>query len=296
MKFDPIKKKLHWVGTGLGVLGVVFVAFKLAEYGNQIDFSGFGAGVLLTASGLAVVYGFANLLLALAWHDLLHHVSIESDRRWAIRTYGQSQLAKYVPGNIFHLAGRQAIGMAKGLPGRPLVKSAIWELAVIAVAGGLFSIPVLFFFAGQTSSMPALAAFTMSVLFCAWTARRRFSTWVARALIWYTIFLTVSGLLFTIILLYVSSNLAVPSIAIAFCGSYVIAWLAGLLTPGAPAGVGVREFVLYALLHTYVSKGDLLAAILLGRMVTVSGDLFFYFAAVFVVGDAKRKFFERTQG
>ena len=33
-----------------------------------------------------------------------------------------------------------------------------------------------------------------------------------------------------------------------FTGAYVIAWLAGLVTPGAPAGVGVRELVMYALL------------------------------------------------
>jgi hypothetical protein len=33
-------------------------------------------------------------------------------------------------------------------------------------------------------------------------------------------------------------------------GSYVIAWLAGFVTPGAPAGIGVREAVLVILLAT----------------------------------------------
>jgi uncharacterized membrane protein YeaQ/YmgE (transglycosylase-associated protein family) len=44
------------------------------------------------------------------------------------------------------------------------------------------------------------------------------------------------------------------------CGAYVVAWLAGLLTPGAPA--------------------DLLTAIVLGRIVTVFGDVVFYLLAV----------------
>ena len=64
------------------------------------------------------------------------------------------------------------------------------------------------------------------------------------------------------------------------CGAYVIAWLAGLVTPGAPAGIGVREIVMYALLHTLISQSDLLTAIVLARIVTVAGDLLFYLLAL----------------
>jgi uncharacterized membrane protein YbhN (UPF0104 family) len=62
------------------------------------------------------------------------------------------------------------------------------------------------------------------------------------------------------------------------CGSYVIAWLAGLITPGAPAGVGVRELVLLFLLGEQIPAADLLLAVVLGRIVTVVGDLLFFTA------------------
>ena len=58
-------------------------------------------------------------------------------------------------------------------------------------------------------------------------------------------------------------------------GAYVLAWLAGLVTPGAPAGVGVRELVLLALLKGSVGQTELLLAVLLGRLVTVGGDVAF---------------------
>lgn len=59
-------------------------------------------------------------------------------------------------------------------------------------------------------------------------------------------------------------------------GVYVLAWLAGLVTPGAPAGVGVRELVLLFLLKGIVAEADLLLAVVLGRVVTVVGDFGFF--------------------
>jgi len=45
--------------------------------------------------------------------------------------------------------------------------------------------------------------------------------------------------------------------------------------PGAPAGVGVRELVLLFLLKNVVAEAELLLAVVLGRLVTVMGDLLF---------------------
>jgi hypothetical protein len=59
-------------------------------------------------------------------------------------------------------------------------------------------------------------------------------------------------------------------------GAYIIAWLAGFVTPGAPAGVGIREMVLLLLLKGYIVETDLLMAVLLGRLITVVGDFLFF--------------------
>jgi uncharacterized membrane protein YbhN (UPF0104 family) len=74
------------------------------------------------------------------------------------------------------------------------------------------------------------------------------------------------------------------SYGLLYCGAFVVAWLVGLVTPGAPAGVGVRELVLMALLKGLVPEDDLLMAVLLSRVVTVGGDgLFFLVVSLFSV-------------
>jgi uncharacterized membrane protein YbhN (UPF0104 family) len=59
-------------------------------------------------------------------------------------------------------------------------------------------------------------------------------------------------------------------------GAFVLAWLLGLITPGAPAGMGVRELVLLGLLSPFLPQSTILLATVLGRVVTIGGDLLFF--------------------
>jgi hypothetical protein len=139
MRFS-LKRWLHIIGGSLGLLGAVFVFMRLNTYMEQIDLTRFDTTDWSLIGLLALVYGAANVLLAQAWWHLLVFFNMEVERKWAVKAYGLSQLAKYVPGNIFHLAGRQALGMAAGLPAGALAKSTLWELGLIAVAGALFGV------------------------------------------------------------------------------------------------------------------------------------------------------------
>jgi hypothetical protein len=96
----------------------------------------------------------------------------------------------------------------------------------------------------------------------------------------YVGFLMVSGIIFVVLVNMVSKkSLYEELLWIHICGAYVLAWLAGLLTPGAPAGLGVRELVLFFLLKGFVPESDMVLSVLLGRVVTVAGDLVFFVLA-----------------
>jgi uncharacterized membrane protein YbhN (UPF0104 family) len=73
---------------------------------------------------------------------------------------------------------------------------------------------------------------------------------------------------------------------LAVCGAYVVAWLIGLITPGAPAGVGVRELVLLFLLKDTITEAELVLVVLLGRTVTVTGDLLAFVFATLMSSDS----------
>ncbi len=286
LRGERAKRLLHWAGGMLALAGILFVVLRLRSHAAEIDFARFTAHDWSALAGLATVYAAANVLLALAWRDLLAFCGEATGPRWAIRTYGISQLGKYVPGNIFHMAGRQALGMSAGLAAWPLARSALWELGLISVAGGLFALLVGSFVFPAIPVGLAVVLFVLASVFALWAALRLVEWRVARALGQQMLFLVVSGSVFIGSLALVMP--APPQFGLwpAVCGAYVVAWLAGLVTPGAPAGMGVREVVLLFLLSDITRAPDLILAVLLGRIVSVLGDALF-FAAVFLLKNGR---------
>lgn len=278
---DPaVKRGLHWVGSVVAIVGIVFVAVRLRNYGAEIDFHQFRLVEWLVVVALAIVYGVANLMLGLAWWNLLGYLGASTTRRWSIRAYGITQIGKYVPGNIFHLAGRQALGMSAGVGGWRLAKSTVWELGLLSVTGaifGLLAMPLL----GMDLTVFASSVIATVIMGVSAAVLWRFiGPSVVHAGVWYTVFLTVSGLVFVgLLALAEGSSEMVLENLLPLIGAYVLAWLVGLLTPGAPAGIGVRELVLLFLLRGMVSETDLLLAVVLGRLVTAMGDILFFAAS-----------------
>ncbi|MHA1567625.1 MAG: hypothetical protein ACTSX7_20120 [Alphaproteobacteria bacterium] len=271
-----LNRILHGIGSLLAIAGLVMVVVRLRDYGAEIDFSRFNASLWSGITVLALIYALVNLALALAWWSLLTELGARTTCRWAVRTYGISQLAKYVPGNIFHLAGRQALGMAPGIPGFALVKSSVWELGLIALAGALFGVLVLPLVLTPLTMSLTAGALVVVAAFLVIGVRYWAGENAARAFVLYLGFHVVSGAIFVgLIGLLTNDWYSLPWVGAG--ASYVVAWLIGMLTPGAPAGVGVRELVLLFLLKNVAAEAELLLAVVLGRLVTVVGDLVFFF-------------------
>jgi uncharacterized membrane protein YbhN (UPF0104 family) len=268
-------QSLRWIGLLLSLVALAFIGLRFRDYSSQLVDFDLSVKAALALISMAAVYGLANLALAGAWRKLLEHLGEQRTFAWAFRVYGLSQLAKYVPGNVFHLASRQVIGMADGVATGRMARSAVWELGTISLAAATFAVFPLM------PGEPLYAAVVFAALVAASTGglRRLISGPVATAFLLYLLLLLVSGTLFFLVLALVAAPVSVNAATV--CGAYVVAWLVGMLTPGAPAGLGVREVFLYGILQSTVSQADLLIAVALGRLVTVGGDLLFYLAASF---------------
>jgi hypothetical protein len=267
-----VSRSLHLFGVFLSLTGLIFVALRIQSYAGQIDFSRLNESIWFLIGLLSILYGTSNLLLARAWWYLLVFWGVAVRWTWAVRIYGLSQIAKYVPGNIFHLAGRQTFGLAAGLPAKAFAKSVFWELALLSLSGILFLLFVLPLYLPWTSAMGSILLFSITLLALAFLLRKTASFQVAAALLLQVAFLFLSGLMFFFLIRAASGDVELPPFS-TVCGAFVTAWLAGFVTPGAPAGVGIREMVLLFLLEGPIPEADLLLAVLLGRGVTVLGDL-----------------------
>ena len=277
-----VKRTLNGAGTVLALLGILFVAQRLWHYGSHLDAARFGPAAWLGMSAAALAYGAANLLLAVGWGQLLAGFHQPCRPRWVVGIYGVTQLAKYLPGNIFHFAGRQALGMAAGLPGGALAKSTIWELALLCAGGGLcglLALPLLLpWLPPVAAALLGLAAWLVASVLLRRVSPPERTAFLRTALLCYSLFLLIAGLLFCAVLVAIIVPAPAPLLPFlpALCGAYVLAWLAGLVTPGAPAGVGIREMVLIFLLKDVVADPDVVMAVLAGRLITVAGDVLFF--------------------
>lgn len=269
---NSLKYRLDIIGLVLGFIGVIFIVQQLFQYYGKIDFSIFNASMVLSLGVLVLIYGLANLWLGQAWWCLLGHFGVESRRKWAIRTYGVSQLARYIPGNVFHFASRQVKGVAAGHSGRGLVCSTFLELGLLVLAASVLAIFVL----------PSMYQLDMSLtgclfagaIFIVWAATKTFfSSKVSQAFLCQLLYLMVTGVVFVGVLQLFTPDFLLQTHITFVISAYIIAWLIGLITPGAPAGIGVREVVLFALFHGQLPEAELLLVITVTRVIAMIGDL-----------------------
>ncbi|MEA2120100.1 hypothetical protein [Halovibrio sp. HP20-50] len=277
-KSPTFKRSLHLMGSVIAVASLYFVGRRLYQYRHDIDLDLLTPGLSVGLLALCGVIAAANVCLALAWHTLLRHQLLNVSLRWSVLTYGVSQLAKYIPGNIAHLAGRQVLAVAAGLPGWQLARVMAVELGVQAIAATVFAVLIVPLVWPALPIWVALLGWMVALGVMGWGAGR-FSRALTQALIWNWLFLLVSAGVFVAILLVLMPESLTFTLVVAAGSSFIVAWLIGFVTPGAPAGVGVREIILLTLLGSYLPEQGLILAVVLARLVTLGGDIVYFSAA-----------------
>ncbi|GAA5525681.1 hypothetical protein Maes01_02253 [Microbulbifer aestuariivivens] len=284
MRMSPVPRGVLRIGGSfLAVAGVIFVALRLRNYSVDLDVSGMTLLFFWWCMVLSLIYGAGNYFLAVSWWNFIKYFGGSISISEAVRVYGISQLAKYVPGNIFHLAGRQVLGMASGLTSGIAAKSMVFEFGLLVLAGLQFSWLVLPLFIQSLLIPESIILFVISLLMTGFVLNLILGIHASWAFFWQILFLLISSSVFAALLVLSDSGGGLTPLVLLGCGGgFIIAWLVGLVTPGAPAGVGVRELVLLLLLGGLIDEGKLLTAILIGRIVTIVGDLAFFTAVHFI--------------
>jgi hypothetical protein len=248
----------------------------------------------LTAAiiGGALLYGVAGLLLSSAWYQLLGAGSATASLRCHHAVYGRTQIAKYLPGNVFHLVGRQVMGRRLGHGQARLAVASLLEVLLLVLIAAALSLPLVWRWLDQGMLwVGAFAAPVLALIAVRW-GRRDDSAFrdlaagavrgsllaglrLLRAVVLYALFFLVVAAIFWILALSVSGP-GRPPIDLADSVPVVaLAWLAGFVTPGSSAGIGVREAVLIAALEgTVGAPASALIALAL-RLVTIGGDVVF---------------------
>ena len=265
----------------LAVVAGFFVATLAARWNDVISLKWrLEPGLFAVATALlALSYGLVTCLWGLALHRAAGTRVAAGARIWFL-----SNLARYVPGNVWSYVGAVELARREGVARRTTlaVMALTQVLSVgVAVAAGL---PVLLAERarlGRPALLGALVVAAVAALAAAirrqllGLARRRMPGFdpadltpsagtVALLAAGYAVYWAVTGLAFAALVasLYPLAPADVPLVMAAYAAAYAAGFLA-LLTP---AGLGVREGVLVVALAPVLPAGPALVVALLSRV------------------------------
>ena len=288
---------LRHVG-GLIVVGAacLFVADKIISTQIWTLAETNGRTILVAVLVGAAAYGLSGFLLSAAWRRILRWCGQDkASMKLCFCIYARTQIAKYIPGNIFHFIGRHAMGRRFGFGHTPMVSAAVLEgIGLILAAGLLALVGALVWLEPRSGLAPAkfaaLGAILLLVPYALAYGLPRFArarrievearrprdtvTGLIPAYLLQISFFLLSGCILWGLALVVGdvSLSALPPTVTAVAA----AWVAGFVTPGAAAGIGVREAVLIAALSGTLGEREATLIAVAYRAVTLSGDLFFF--------------------
>lgn len=295
----------------------VFVSVSLV-YLARFAYASFDAAQLRTwlSPGMAwrlvlaaTLFASTALCSVAGWRILLRHLAHGLSFASVAAIFCITQIAKYLPGNVGHHAGRVALARTQlGIPASASLQSILQESALACLAAILVStacvlaLPADSFPALQRplaegwplnlhhglylvllSGLLALALVNVGrVHFGA--HRSRLVNWllgaapswraVAQALPAYVAIYLVNGVALWVI---ASALLGVEaSDLLLLAGAYSLSWAVGFLLPGAPGGLGVREAALALLLAGSYPPDQIFALSILSRVATVAADIMIF--------------------
>jgi uncharacterized membrane protein YbhN (UPF0104 family) len=250
--------------------------------------------LVLPLSGTIALVLVQYALGLLAWRQILAALGQPLPTRPAATVFLLAQFAKYVPGNIAHQVGRVVLATRQGVAATTASLSLVLELLLL-IAGSLAVASPFLLTRGHEVLMEArqeglslsiwiagaLAACAVLLLPAALRLiGRRYAAVLpsavenAGACLWRAFALmTAASFVLGLSLWWLGQNLFADKPLVAVVPLVPLCFVAGLLTPGAPAGLGVREALLLTLLSPVYGSPQAAIISVLFRVASMIADL-----------------------
>lgn len=291
-----LKRVVNGLGSLLTLAALGFVIYKLADNRVwELNPLGWPALIGLIVLGGVLYAGCVNFLTA-AWARLLRWGGAPADFWGTLIVYGRSIVLKYIPGNIVQYPARHLIGRQLGYGDLALGAAAVLEMVGLLVTAGMITLGwvasggtavhlPLWGVAALTAGGAALVLLGLKIaprfaVFAplAQQPQRETARAFGAAVVFYGLYFCGMGLILWLVVRLTGGAGAAPTpgwmIAV-----FSITWLVGFITPGAPAGAGVREALMVLLLSPVFPEGLSLFYALVMRVITLGGDVLYFFIA-----------------
>ncbi len=273
----PAKLILYALGTGLLLASLAYVGLSVSRNWAALEQVRLKSLPWLLAC--IAIYAVSHVSTGLSWPLSVRQLGTQMSFRDGFRIGMVAQIGKYLPGNIAHYAGRGLLAKQVGISftttgistaielGSAL--SAVMAIAAIAMAFDprpIARLPII-----PASGLVAALLIAAGMVFVwTWLFRRGVDP---KLLAGPTLCLAVSFSLSGLSIYALSHALGHTEISLPVAvGIFALAWGVGFVVPGAPAGLGIREAILLALLGPMVGAGPAIAIALFHRLITAAVD------------------------
>jgi glycosyltransferase 2 family protein len=272
-----------------------FLGNTLVQHWHEVSqrrITGLGWGMLAIALGITLL---AHITAGWVWSVILRELGQAATGSWGARVYLRTNIAKYLPGNIWHFYGRIVAARNAGISWKMAGLSVLMEVPLMVAAAllmGLWGIPQWgswpgwLVAGGQSLGLVGvllsvhprclnpvlgyLGKLKQQVLGQDSSAFPTIQRYPWLPLLGEFGFLGLRGVGFV---LTFGSLCAVPLAQIPLLFSaYSLAWLLGFAIPGLPGGVGVLEAVAIALLSPHFPPADLIGTLALYRLINTLAE------------------------
>ncbi|HTL89782.1 MAG TPA: UPF0104 family protein [Leptolyngbya sp.] len=235
-----------------------------------------GIACLTIAIGVTL---FAHIFAGYVWAWILRLLSHPVSGAWSAQTYLTTNIAKYLPGNVWHFYGRVTAAKKMGIPIETATLSLVLEALLMAGAACILASSSV-----RSGLQMAIALFILGGVHPFWlnpvlkqvgklkqsTASVRLARYPWMPLLGEFGFLGLRsiGFVLTFLALRPIDAADLPLLISGFAW----AWLLGFVIPGLPGGVGVFEAIAVAILSSAFPSGQVLGAVALYRLVNTLAE------------------------
>ncbi|AVH62417.1 MULTISPECIES: lysylphosphatidylglycerol synthase transmembrane domain-containing protein [unclassified Nostoc] len=290
-----MKQFLRWIILG-GTLFFLAKALKDNWIGvTAIHIDGVGWAIIAIATGITLL---AHTWAGWIWTWILQELNQPVSSPQFIQVYLKTNIAKYLPGNIWHYYGRIVAAKNANVSAGAATLSVLLE-PLLMLAAALIIIVLCssqFAAANTTLVIQILQLLSLAVVLCAihpWflnpvirflyrlKAKKSVATteetiplslksYPVRPLLGELGFmgLRATGFILTMFALGSLNANQIPLLL----GAFSCAWLLGLVIPGAPGGLGVFEATAYQLLQHHFPAALVFSAIALYRLISILAE------------------------
>lgn len=294
-----LRSRLAWISqprfkTGIRWLIIVAVLYFLTrtltnhwQEVAQIRIGEAGWASLAIATGITL---FAHMFTGYVWTWILRELRQPVSGAWGVQVYLKTNLAKYLPGNVWHFYGRISAAKKAGIPVEVATLSVLLEPLLMVAAAcsvGLVSFSQLGIHRFAPLLQVVLLVGTLSVVHpqvlnillqrvakLKKTSLNSAPTQVRR----YPVLPLLGEIGFLLLrsLGFIATFLAIAPARVdqipLLVGSFTWAWLMGFIIPGLPGGVGIFEATAIGLLGQHFSTAQVLSTVALYRLVNTLAE------------------------